>query len=46
VFADTPVTFLSGVVVVCPQEILRIVSEGGGMKFFKNNVKKVNLPFR
>ncbi|UCF56946.1 MAG: DUF364 domain-containing protein [Deltaproteobacteria bacterium] len=46
VFADTPVTFLSGVVVARPQEILRIVSEGGGMKFFKKNVKKVNLSLR
>jgi uncharacterized protein (DUF4213/DUF364 family) len=42
-FADTPVTFLSGVVVAKPEEILRIVSEGGGMRFFKKNVKKVNL---
>jgi hypothetical protein len=23
---------------------LRIVSEGGGMRFFKDNIKKVNLP--
>lgn len=42
-FADTPVTFLSGVVVARPQEMLRIVSEGGGMRLFKKNVKKVNL---
>ena len=42
-FTDTPVTFLSGVVVTRPQEILRIVSEGGGMRFFKKNIKKVNI---
>ena len=45
-FTDTPVTFLSGVVVAKPPEILRIVSEGGGMRFFKKNVKKVNLSLR
>ena len=42
-FTDTPVTFLSGVIVARQQEILRIVSEGGGMRLFKENVKKVNL---
>ncbi len=43
VFAGTPVKFLSGVVVTGPEEILRIVSEGGGMRLFRENVKKVNL---
>jgi uncharacterized protein (DUF4213/DUF364 family) len=41
-FRNTPVTFLSGVVVTRPQEVLRIVSEAGGMRLFKDNVKKVN----
>lgn len=43
VFTDTPVTMLSGVVVTRPGEIIRIVSEGGGMRFFKNNIRKVNI---
>ena len=42
-FSDTPVTLLSGVVVTRPEEILRIVSEGGGMRSFRKNIKKVNL---
>lgn len=46
VFAGTPVTFLSGVIVTQPQEILRVVSEGGGMQLFRKNVKKVNLSLR
>jgi uncharacterized protein (DUF4213/DUF364 family) len=41
-FADTPVTMLSGVVVIDPPQILRIVSEGGGMRFFKNYIQKAN----
>jgi uncharacterized protein (DUF4213/DUF364 family) len=46
VFQGTPVTFLSGVIVTNPEEILRIVSEAGGMHFFKDNVKKVNCFLR
>ena len=42
-FLNTPVTYLSGVVVREPDEILRIVSEGGGMRRFKNRIRKVNL---
>ena len=42
-FLGSPVTCLSGVVVREPEEILRIVSEGGGMRRFKNRIKKVNL---
>jgi hypothetical protein len=42
-FIDTAVTILSGVVVIAPEEIMRIVSEGGGMRFFKNHIKKVNV---
>jgi len=45
-FAGTPVTLLSGVVVTRPQEIMRIVSEGGGMRVFKNYIRKVNLCLR
>ncbi|NQT35416.1 DUF364 domain-containing protein [bacterium] len=41
-FAGTPVTLLSGVVVV-DNEILRVVSEGGGMRRFKPYVRKVNI---
>lgn len=43
VFAGTPVTRLSGITVTDPDAILRIVSEGGGMRFFKPHVQKVNL---
>jgi len=42
-FAQTPVTALSGVTVQNPLEIMRIVSEGGGMRLFKGYVKKLNL---
>ena len=43
VFTNTRVTMLSGVTVANPREILQIVSEGGGMGFFKSSVNKVNL---
>jgi uncharacterized protein (DUF4213/DUF364 family) len=43
-FAGTPVTHLSGVQVTDPDGLLRVVSEGGGMKFFKGLVRKVVLP--
>lgn len=43
IFADTPVTRLSGIIVADPPAILRIVSEGGGMRFFKGHIEKVNL---
>jgi hypothetical protein len=46
VFENTPVTFLSGVIVTGPEAILRIVSEAGGMRFFKDHVKKVNYLLR
>jgi uncharacterized protein (DUF4213/DUF364 family) len=46
VFAGTCVTFLSGIIVTRPLELLRIVSEGGGTPLFKKNVRKVNLPLR
>jgi uncharacterized protein (DUF4213/DUF364 family) len=42
-FAGTAVTLLSGVIVANPTAVLRIVSEGGGMRAFKNNIRKVNL---
>ena len=46
VFTGTSATFLSGVVVTDPLGILRIVSEGGGVRLFKNAVKKVNISLR
>ncbi len=46
VFEDTPVKILSGVVVTDNQEIMRIVSEGGGMRFFKNHIRKINVRIR
>ena len=39
----TPVTCLSGVVVRRPEQILQIVSEGGGMRMFGDSVRKMNL---
>ncbi|GAU07404.1 DUF364 domain-containing protein [Desulfoplanes formicivorans] len=42
VFARTPVTVLSGIIVTQPENILQIVSEGGGMQLFKKNIHKVN----
>lgn len=42
-FQDTPVTLLSGIEVLNSEGVLQIVSEGGGMQFFKKNVKKINL---
>jgi hypothetical protein len=42
VFAHTPVTVLSGIIVTHPENILQIVSEGGGMQLFKKNISKVN----
>ena len=42
-FAEEQVTMLSGVVVEDPQEVLRIISEGGGMRLFSPHVRKVSL---
>jgi uncharacterized protein (DUF4213/DUF364 family) len=42
-FAGTPVTVLSGIIVTKATAVLQIVSEGGGMRAFKNNIQKVNL---
>lgn len=43
IFANTPVDCLSGVIVTRPEEILHIVSCGGGMRRFSQVVKKVNI---
>ena len=42
-FSGTNVALLSGVVVQKPKEVLRVVSEGGGMRQFKPYVRKVSL---
>ena len=42
-FNGRRVTLLSGVVAGDPQEILRVVSEGGGMRQFKPYVRKVSF---
>ncbi len=42
-FLESNVSMLSGVVVEEPIEVLRVVSEGGGMRFFKPYVRKANL---
>ena len=43
IFRDYGVTHLSGVLVTDPAAILRVVSEGGGTRFFKGATKKINL---
>ncbi len=45
-FEGTAVTCLSGVVVAEAAEILRVVSEAGGMRQFSRFIRKVNLPLR
>jgi len=42
-FSTTGVTMLSGVVVVAAEEVLRVVSEGGGMRQFSPYVRKVTM---
>jgi len=42
-FAATNVAMLSGVVVTAPDEVLRVVSEGGGMRQFSPYVRKVTV---
>jgi uncharacterized protein (DUF4213/DUF364 family) len=43
VFSTKGVTMLSGTQVVDSERVLQIVSEGGGMRSFKNSIKKVNV---
>ena len=43
IFSKRGVTLLSGVQVVDSARVLQIVSEGGGMRAFKQSIKKVNL---
>jgi uncharacterized protein (DUF4213/DUF364 family) len=42
-FATRTVTWLSGVIVQEPREIMQIVSEGGGMRYFGPHIRKVSL---
>lgn len=46
VFSGTPVSLISGVVVTDPEAVMQVVSEGGGMRFFKPHIRKVSLPLR
>ena len=43
IFQLLGVTLLSGVIITDPPGILQIISEGGGMRFFKNHIKKINI---
>lgn len=43
IFSHTPVDLLSGVLVTKPEEILHIISCGGGMQRFGGAIKKVNM---
>ncbi|MBI4200023.1 MAG: DUF364 domain-containing protein [Chloroflexi bacterium] len=45
-FADTGVTWLSGLVIVNAAQVLRVVSEGGGTREFSPFARKVNLQIR
>lgn len=45
-FSHTPVNLLSGIIVEKPQGILQVVSEAGGMRFFKGLIRKVSLKLR
>jgi hypothetical protein len=42
-FTGTGVTWLSGIVITDPRELLRVVSEGGGTREFSPYARKVNL---
>lgn len=42
IFQPYGVTLLSGVIITDPPGILQIISEGGGMRFFKGHIQKVN----
>jgi uncharacterized protein (DUF4213/DUF364 family) len=42
-FDSAAVTLLSGIVVTAPDEVLRIVSEGGGMRLFGPHVRKATV---
>ena len=46
VFEATPVAQLSGVIVRQPQDVVRVLSEAGGMKLFSPYVDKVSLAVR
>jgi hypothetical protein len=43
IFKNYGVTHLSGVIITDPMSILRVISEGKGMRFFKGYIKKVNI---
>jgi uncharacterized protein (DUF4213/DUF364 family) len=43
VFGAVRVTMLCGVVVTAADEVLRVVSEGGGMRQFSPHVRKVTM---
>lgn len=45
-FLGSPVTMLCGITITDPASILRVVSEGGGTRFFKAYSRKWNLPIR
>jgi uncharacterized protein len=45
-FEGSPVTWLSGITVDDADGLLRIVSEGGGTRFFRPFVTKWNIPLR
>jgi uncharacterized protein (DUF4213/DUF364 family) len=43
VFRPLGVSMLSGIIITDPTSIFQIISEGGGMRFFKHHIQKVNM---
>jgi len=43
IFRPLGVTMLSGIIITDPSSIFQIISEGGGMRFFKHHIQKVNM---
>ena len=43
IFEPLGVTLLSGIIITDAPGILQIISEGGGMRFFKGHIQKVNV---
>jgi len=43
IFKSYGVTHLSGVIITDPVSILRVISEGNGMRFFKGYIKKITI---
>jgi uncharacterized protein (DUF4213/DUF364 family) len=45
-FQHTPVSCLSGIRILEPENAFRTIAEGGGFREFKKYAQKLNLPVR